>query len=66
MPEWALFTNNGRGFSFEVQDACVTDQTPVSCMVGFDNTREYVTRFGNYSRKQFPSDPDLAGAGVSR
>ena len=63
--DWALFTNNSRGFSFEVQKPCKANHTPINCTLLF-NTENLVTSIGGYGRGQFPSDPDLAGAGVSR
>lgn len=63
---WTLFTSNSRGFSFEVRDVCIDNQTPVNSLLLFDNTTTSVTRVGDYGRKHFQSDPDLAGAGVSR
>ena len=63
--DWGLFTNTSRGFSFEVQNACFDNDTPVNCSLVFDNTTSEIIAYGSFGREQIPSDPDIAGAGVS-
>ena len=64
---WAtLVSDRVRGFSFEIEKVCFDNKTPVNCTLLFNTTTNSVTKFGNFSQEQFPSDPDLAGAGVRR
>jgi hypothetical protein len=60
-----VFGFNAKGIlRFDVETACRNTSTPIRCGILF-NSSDIETRIGQFRRKEFEPNPDIAGIGVS-